>query len=149
MNRTTTMCWKVLTICRRMQKVLCSVSASPFLSPTEDSILAHGRAYTSVSSAIMVGHEVLLPQSMSRKVLVMLRFTRPSYKVDMDGALKRVPKDYPADVPCADFMRLKSFPLVTYLDNDSILKPSLVQRVAELLTDVGFQFTEQPPNKIS
>ena len=72
----------------------------------------------------------------------MLRLTRPSYKVDMNGALKRVPKDYPADVPCADFMRLKSFPLVTYLDNDSILKPSLVQRVVELLT----MSASSPPN---
>ena len=60
----------------------------------------------------------------------------PSFKVDMDGALKRVPKEYPADAPYADFMRLKSFSLVTYLDDDFILQPDLVSRVAELLKTV-------------
>lgn len=29
----------------------------------------------------------------------------PSFFVDMDGALKKVPKEYPADAPYADFMR--------------------------------------------
>lgn len=60
----------------------------------------------------------------------------PSFRVDMDGALKRVPKEYPADAPYADFMRLKSFSLVTYLDNDFILQPNLVSRVAELFKTV-------------
>ena len=60
----------------------------------------------------------------------------PSFKVDMDGALKRVPKEYPADAPYADFMRLKSFSLVTYLDDDFILQPDLVSRVAELFKSV-------------
>ena len=60
----------------------------------------------------------------------------PSFRVDMDGALKRVPKGYPADAPYADFMRLKSFSLVTYLDNDFILKPGLVKRVSELFKTV-------------
>ena len=59
-----------------------------------------------------------------------------SFKVDMDGALKRVPKEYPADAPYADFMRLKSFSLVTYLDDDFILQPDLVSRVAELFKSV-------------
>ena len=60
----------------------------------------------------------------------------PSFKVDMDGALKRVPKEYPADAPYADFMRLKSFSLVTYLDDDFILQPDLVSRVSELFKPV-------------
>ena len=60
----------------------------------------------------------------------------PSFKVDMDGALKRVPKEYPADAPYADFMRLKSFSLVTYHDNDFMLQPNLVQCVAELFKTV-------------
>ena len=59
-----------------------------------------------------------------------------SFKVDMDGALKRVPKDYPADAPYADFMRLKSYSLVTYLDEDFILQSNLVKRVAELFKTV-------------
>ena len=60
----------------------------------------------------------------------------PSFRVDMDGALKRVPKEYPADAPYADFMRLKSFSLVTYLDDDFILQPNVVSRVAELFKTV-------------
>lgn len=60
----------------------------------------------------------------------------PSFKVDMDGALKRVPKEYPADAPYADFMRLKNFSLVTYLDDDFILQPDLVSRVSELFKSV-------------
>lgn len=60
----------------------------------------------------------------------------PSFKVDMDGALKRVPKEYPADAPYADFMRLKSFSLVTYLDDDFILQPDLVSHVSELFKSV-------------
>ena len=50
----------------------------------------------------------------------------------MDGALKKVPKEYPADAPYADFMRLKSFSLLTYVDDKFITSPNLVKRVAEL-----------------
>lgn len=56
----------------------------------------------------------------------------PAFSVDMDGALKRVPKDYPADAPYADFMRLKSFSLVTTLNDDFILRQNLVERISEL-----------------
>ena len=60
----------------------------------------------------------------------------PSVRVDMDGARKRGPKEYPADAPYAGLMRLKSFSLVTYLDDDFILQPNLVSRVAELFKTV-------------
>lgn len=56
----------------------------------------------------------------------------PMLKVDMDGALKKVPKEYPADAPYADWMRLKSYCLTSYLDTDFILAPDLVKRVAEI-----------------
>jgi len=55
-----------------------------------------------------------------------------SFVVDMDGALKKVPKEYPTDAPYADFMRLKSYCLLTRVDDDFILQPNLVQRVSEL-----------------
>ena len=60
----------------------------------------------------------------------------PLFKVDMDGALKRVPKEYPADAPYADFMRLKSYSLVACLNDDFILCPNLMNRVAELFKTV-------------
>lgn len=55
-----------------------------------------------------------------------------SFKIDMEGALKKVPKEFPADAPFADFMRLKAFCLATYVDDDFITSPDLVHRVAEL-----------------
>lgn len=56
----------------------------------------------------------------------------PSFYVDMDGALKRVPKEYPADAPYADWMRLKSFCLMTYVDDEFITAPDLARRAAAM-----------------
>ena len=58
------------------------------------------------------------------------------FKVDMDGALKRVPKEYPADAPYADFMRLKSYSLYMNVSDDFLLQPDLVERVAGLFRTV-------------
>lgn len=55
-----------------------------------------------------------------------------SFSVDMDGALKKVPKEFDANAPYADFMRLKSFCLVKPVDDSFITAPDLVKRVAEL-----------------
>lgn len=60
----------------------------------------------------------------------------PSFVVDMDGALKKVPKEYPSDAPYADFMRLKSFSLVTSIDDGFLLKPDLVRRLASIFKTV-------------
>lgn len=54
------------------------------------------------------------------------------FVVDMEGALKKVPKEYPVDAPYADWMRLKSYCLITTIDDDFILKPGLAQRLAEI-----------------
>lgn len=56
----------------------------------------------------------------------------PAFYVDMDDALKRVPKEYPADAPYADFMRLKNYCLVMNVNDDFITSTDLVKRVAEL-----------------
>lgn len=56
----------------------------------------------------------------------------PTFHVDMDDALKRVPKEYPADAPYANFMRLKNFCLVLNVDDEFITSPDLAKRVAEL-----------------
>lgn len=55
-----------------------------------------------------------------------------AFHVDMDDALKRVPKEYSADAPYADFMRLKNFCLVMNVDDEFITSPDLAKRVAEL-----------------
>lgn len=56
----------------------------------------------------------------------------PMFKIDMEGALKRVPKEYPADAPYADFMRLKSYCLVANIDDDFVTSADLAKRVAEI-----------------
>lgn len=55
----------------------------------------------------------------------------PGFVPDMEGALKRVPRDYPADAPYADWMRMKSYCLVTTVDDDFITSDHLAHRVAE------------------
>lgn len=61
-----------------------------------------------------------------------LRVADASFHVDMDGALKRVPREYDAEAPCADFMRLKSYCLVRNVDESFLTAPHLARRVAAL-----------------
>lgn len=61
-----------------------------------------------------------------------LQAADPMFRIDMDDALKRVPKEYPVDAPYADFMRLKSYTLFTHVDDTFITEPNLAERVAEL-----------------
>ena len=51
---------------------------------------------------------------------------------EMEGALKRVPREYPADAPYADWMRMRNYCLVTNVDDDFVLAPGLARRVAAL-----------------
>lgn len=50
---------------------------------------------------------------------------------EMD-ALKKVPKGFDATAPYADWMRQKAYCIACNVDNDFLLQPNLVQRVAEL-----------------
>ncbi|MGM9855381.1 MAG: DUF2461 domain-containing protein [Muribaculaceae bacterium] len=54
------------------------------------------------------------------------------FSIDMDDALKKVPKGYPTDAPYADFMRLKNYCLVATVDDDFITSPNLARRLAEI-----------------
>lgn len=56
----------------------------------------------------------------------------PRFVPDMDNALKRVPKEYPADAPYADWMRMKSYGLSMRIDEDFVTAPQLAQRVAAI-----------------
>jgi len=53
------------------------------------------------------------------------------FRVDMDGALKKVPREFDATAPYADWMRLKNYCLVANVDNTFITQPNLAKRVAE------------------
>ena len=54
-----------------------------------------------------------------------------TFVADMDSALKRVPREYRADAPYADWMRMKSFCLLSRVDDDFVTRPDLARRVAE------------------
>lgn len=50
----------------------------------------------------------------------------PRLKLEMDGALKKVPKDFPSDTPDSDFYRLKRFCLSGPITDDMITSPDLM-----------------------
>lgn len=54
------------------------------------------------------------------------------FHIDMEGALKKVPREYDADAPYADWMRLKSYCLTANVDDQFIMEPNLAQRVAKI-----------------
>ena len=51
---------------------------------------------------------------------------------DMEGALKRVPREFDSNAPYADWMRMKSFCLSAITDDSFLLEDNLAQRVAAL-----------------
>lgn len=51
---------------------------------------------------------------------------------DMEGALKRVPREFDSNAPYADWMRMKSFCLSAITDDSFLLEDNLAKRVAEL-----------------
>lgn len=56
----------------------------------------------------------------------------PRFQPDMDGALKKVPKGFDPEAPCADWLRMKCYGLSFNIDNDFLLAPDLAQRVAAI-----------------
>lgn len=51
---------------------------------------------------------------------------------DMEGALKRVPREYAPDAPYADWMRMKAYCLTAQADDAFLLEDNLAKHVAEL-----------------
>lgn len=56
----------------------------------------------------------------------------PRFTADMDGALKKVPKDFDPNAPYADWMRMKAYCLSMHVDDRFITQPRLVERLAEI-----------------
>lgn len=56
----------------------------------------------------------------------------PGLELDMEDALKKVPKGFPADSPDAAFFKLKNFCLLKRLDKDFILSPNLSDAVLDI-----------------
>ena len=51
---------------------------------------------------------------------------------DMEGALKRVPREYAPNAPYADWMRMKAYCLTAQVDDNFLLDDNLAHRLAEL-----------------
>lgn len=60
----------------------------------------------------------------------------PCFSIDEEYALKRVPRDYPADSPAADWLRQRAYCLATPIDEEFILAPGLAERLAALFRTV-------------
>ena len=56
----------------------------------------------------------------------------PRMVPEMDGALKRVPREYAADAPYADWMRMKAYGLGMHVTEDFVTAPGLAQRAAAI-----------------
>lgn len=54
------------------------------------------------------------------------------FVLDMEGALKKVPKEYDNNAPYSEWMRLKSYCLNAIIDESFITAPHLATRVADI-----------------
>ena len=91
-----------------------------------DHLLAVGNYFTEPQVLKTLREDIELGGGDFRRILSGLA---PGLELDMDGALKKVPKGFPADSPDADFFRLKNFCLLQRLDDSVVLAPDLAERV--------------------
>lgn len=61
-----------------------------------------------------------------------VRKAAPTFDLDREGMLSRLPKGFPADSPWPEYLRLKSYCLCHYPDDGFICAPGLAHRVAEM-----------------
>ncbi|MBP5218243.1 MAG: DUF2461 domain-containing protein [Bacteroidales bacterium] len=54
--------------------------------------------------------------------------------LDTEGALKKVPKGFPADSPDSEFFKLRNFCLIQHLDDSFILSPGLSDRLISVFS---------------
>ena len=62
----------------------------------------------------------------------LLKRCHPSFAMDFEGALKRLPAGFPTSVPDADYLRLKRYCICSSPPDDFITAPNLLQRTVEL-----------------
>lgn len=62
----------------------------------------------------------------------LLKRCHPSFAMDFEGALKRIPAGFPTSVPDADYLRLKRYCVCYSPPDDFITAPNLLQRTVEL-----------------
>ena len=62
----------------------------------------------------------------------LLKRCHPSFAMDFEGALKRIPAGFPTSVQDADYLRLKRYCVCYSPPDDFITAPNLLQRTVEL-----------------
>ncbi len=96
---------------------------------TGDHLLAIGDYLTEPRVLKTLREDIEMGGGDFRRILAGLA---PGLVLDTEGALKKVPKGFPADSPDAEFFKLKNFCLLKSLDKDFILSPNLVDSVLDI-----------------
>ncbi|MBQ6299884.1 MAG: DUF2461 domain-containing protein [Bacteroidales bacterium] len=96
---------------------------------TGDHLLAIGDYLTEPQVLKTLREDIEMGGGDFRRILAGLA---PGLVLDTEGALKKVPKGFPADSPDAEFFKLKNFCLLKSLDKDFILSPNLVDSVLDI-----------------
>lgn len=94
-----------------------------------DHLLAIGNYFTEPRVLKTLREDIEMGGGDFRRILAGLA---PGLVLDTEGALKKVPKGFPADSPDAEFFKLKNFCLLKNLDKDLILSPNLVDSVLDI-----------------
>ena len=94
-----------------------------------DHLLAIGNYFTEPRVLKTLREDIEMGGGDFRRILAGLA---PGLVLDTEGALKKVPKGFPADSPDAEFFKLKNFCLLKSLDKDFILSPNLVDSVLDI-----------------
>lgn len=92
-------------------------------------MLAVGNYYTEPKVLKILREDIELGNGDFRRIL---EATAPGLEIDMEGALKKVPKGFPADSPDADFFRLRNYCLIMNLDDAFILSADMPDRVLDI-----------------
>ena len=66
------------------------------------------------------------------EALVQAMSKAKGFELEWDGALKKIPKGFPADSPYAEYFRLKKILITRYFDDEFLFKPDLAKRAADL-----------------
>ncbi len=94
-----------------------------------DHLLAIGNYFTEPRVLKTLREDIEMGGGDFRQILAGLA---SGLELDMQDALKKVPKGFPADSPDAEFFKLKNFCLLKSLDKDFILTPNLSAAILDI-----------------
>lgn len=94
-----------------------------------DHMVAIGNYYTEPKVLRTLREDIELGGGDFRRII---EGVSPILRLDTEGALKKVPKGFPADSPDAEYFKLRNFCLVGELGERFLLAPRLVERLGEV-----------------